>query len=293
MDYVPPKEIVLEAVRTAKAKSALSIRDMLIRGALAGAFLGYATSLAMVVTSQGLPPIAGAILFPAGFVMLALLGTELATGNFALLTAGLLAGEVPFRKLVRNWTWVYLGNLIGSVLYAGLFYLAVTNCGKTPGGALGDLAVQAAQKKTLAYMALGAAGWSSALVKAILCNWMVTIGAVLAMASRSTIGKVLAMWLPIMTFFALGYEHSIVNMFLIPAGMLFGAPVSAGKWLLWNQLPVTLGNILSGALCTGLAFYVTYYAKPAAPAKEAVVELAEAPAARVAAFVQAAGSEAQ
>jgi len=293
MDYVAPKAIVLEAVRTAKVKSELSIRDMLIRGALAGAFLGYATSLAMIVTSQGLPPIVGAILFPVGFVILALLGTELATGNFALLTAGLLAGEVPFRKLIRNWTWVYLGNLIGSVFYALLFYLAVTNCGKTPGGALSDLASQLAQKKTLTYMALGTAGWSSALVKGMLCNWMVTIGAVLAMASRSTMGKVLAMWLPIMTFFAHGYEHSIVNMFLIPAGMLFGAPVSAGKWLLWNQLPVTLGNIISGAVFTGLALYVTYYVKPAAPAKAAVAEMAEAPTSQVAAFVQAAGSEAQ
>lgn len=293
MDYVAPKEIVQEAVRLAKVKTALSIRDMLIRGALAGAFLGFATSLAMVVTSQGLPPIVGAILFPVGFVMLVLLGTELATGNFALLTAGLLGGQVSFKGLLRNWAWVYTGNLLGSVLYAVLFFLAVTNCGKTPGGPLGDLASQVAQKKTLAYMALGTAGWSSALVKGILCNWMVTIGAVLALASRSTVGKVLAMWLPIMTFFAHGYEHSIVNMFLIPAGMLFGAPVSAGKWLVWNQLPVTLGNILSGAVFTGLAFYVTYYVKPAAPEKAAVVEFAEPPASHPASFVHAAGSEAQ
>ncbi len=279
MDYVAPKEIVQEAVRMAKVKSALSIRDMLIRGALAGAFLGYATSLAMIVTTQGLPPIVGAVLFPVGFVMLVLLGTELATGNFALLTAGLLDGEVSFRKLLRNWGWVYAGNLLGSVFYAVLFFLAVTNFGKTPGGALGDLASQVAQKKTLAYMALGTAGWSSALAKGILCNWMVTIGAVLALASRSTVGKVLAMWLPIMTFFALGYEHSIVNMFLIPAGMMFGAPVSVGKWLFWNQLPVTLGNIFSGALFTGVALYATYSAKPVtAEMGEAKLAFAEQPA---------------
>jgi formate/nitrite transporter len=291
MDYVAPKEIVLEAVRLAKVKSALSIRDMLIRGMLAGAFLGYATSLAMIVTSQGLPPIVGAILFPAGFVMLVLLGTELATGNFALLTAGLLGGEVTLGRLLRNWTWVYVGNLLGSVFYAGLFYLAVTNCGKTPGGALGDLAAQAAQKKTLAYMAMGGAGWASALVKGMLCNWMVTIGAVLALASRSTVGKVLAMWLPIMTFFALGYEHSIVNMFLIPAGILFGAPVSLGKWILWNQIPVTLGNIVSGALFTGAALYVSYYAKPAMVEPRAAAEIPESAAAPRAAFAHAAGSE--
>jgi len=93
---------------------------------------------------------------------------------------------------------------------------------------------------------------------------MVTLGAVLAMASRSTFGKVVAMWLPIMTFFAHGYEHSIVNMFLIPTGMLFGGQVSLRQWWLWNQIPVTLGNLVSGALLTGLALYVTNSPKKAA-----------------------------
>jgi formate/nitrite transporter FocA (FNT family) len=94
---------------------------------------------------------------------------------------------------------------------------------------------------------------------------MVTIGALLALVSRFTAGKIVAMWLPIMTFFALGFEHSIVNLFVVPAGMMFGAPVSIKDWLLWNQLPVTLGNIVSGALFTGLALYATYREKqPAA-----------------------------
>ena len=261
MDYVNPVELVQEALRVAKKKAALSTCDLLLRGFLAGAFLAYATSLVMIVLSQGLPPIVGALLFPAGFVMLVLLGLELATGNFALLPAALAAGEVSLGKLLRNWGWVYLGNVLGSVFYAALFYLAVTNCGASAGGPLGDLLKQTAQRKTLAYMALGGSGWTTALVKGILCNWMVTIGAVLAMVSRSTVGKVVAMWLPIMTFFAHGYEHSIVNMFVIPAGMLFGAPVSVRQWWLWNQIPVTLGNIVSGALLTGLALYVTFRVK--------------------------------
>jgi formate transporter len=84
------------------------------------------------------------------------------------------------------------------------------------------------------------------------------VGALLALVSRSTVGKVVAMWLPILTFFAQGFEHSIVNMFVIPVGMMFGAPVSIGNWLLWNQLPVTLGNILAGVFLTGLALYSTY-----------------------------------
>jgi formate transporter len=272
-DYVSPKELLQEAVQLGKRKSELSIRDMLIRGTLAGAFLGYATSLVFVVLSQGLPPIVGAILFPVGFVILVLLGLELVTGNFALLPAGLMAGTVRFTNLLRNWGWVYLGNMIGSVLYAALFYLAITNWHTGNGGAVADLVKQAAQKKTLAYAALGYSGWATAVVKAVLCNWMVTIGAVLALASRSTFGKIAAMWLPIMTFFALGFEHSVVNMFLIPSGMMLGAPISTFQWLFWNLLPVTIGNIIAGVVLTGMALYATYPTE-IAPVIKQVQELA-------------------
>jgi formate/nitrite transporter FocA (FNT family) len=114
------------------------------------------------------------------------------------------------------------------------------------------------EKKTLAYAQLGIKGLWIAFVKAILCNWMVTLGSFLAFASRDTTGKVVAMWLPIFTFFALGFEHSVVNLFLIPAGILMGAPVSIADWWLWNQIPVTLGNIVGGALFTAGALYWTY-----------------------------------
>ena len=286
-DYVSPTDLLQEAVQLAKKKSELSVADMLIRGVLSGAFLGYATSLAFLVTSQGLPPIVGAILFPAGFVILVLFGLELVTGNFALLPAGVFAGTVRFTKLLRNWTWVYLGNLLGSLLYAGLFYLAITNWRTGNGGAVADLLKQAAQKKTLGFAALGANGWALALVKGILCNWMVTIGALLALVSRSTVGKIAAMWLPIMTFFALGFEHSVVNMYILPSGMMLGAAISVKQVLFWNLLPVTVGNIIAGAIFTGLPVYVTYAAKPAvtvsstevsvtAPSKPAVVLAAAA-----------------
>src|SRR6476660_9896084 len=126
-DYVIPKELVQEAIQLAKKKSELPVRDMLIRGILAGAFLGYATALVFMVSSQGLPPIVGAIVFPVGFVILVLLGLELVTGNFALLPAGMMAGTVSFSRLLRNLGWVYFGNLLGSLLFAGLFFLAITN----------------------------------------------------------------------------------------------------------------------------------------------------------------------
>ncbi len=258
MDYVPPAEVVSEALRAAERKAHLPARDLLIRGVLAGSFLGYATSLALLAVVQGLPPLASAIIFPVGFVMLVLLGLELATGNFALLPAALLDRRITLAAMLRNWTWVYIGNLIGSLLYAWLLYAAITNFGASTAGPLGDQLRQIAQKKTLAYEALGVAGWGAAFVKGMLCNWMVTIGTMLAFCSRSTAGKIIAMWLPITTFFAHGYEHSVVNMFVIPAGMFLGAPVPLAKWWWWNQLPVTLGNVLAGALLTGAALWITH-----------------------------------
>jgi len=276
MDYVPPDELLSGALAIAEKKANLSMGDLLIRGFLAGAILSYATSLALVVVAQGGAPILGAVLFPVGFVMLVLLGLELATGNFALLPAGLAADKLTLPKMLRNWGAVYAGNLAGSLFYAVLFYLAITSFHTAPGGPLGDLVKTAAQKKTLGYMAVGIRGWETAFVKGILCNWMVTLGAVFALISRSTVGKIVAMWLPILTFFAQGYEHSIVNMFVIPTGKMFGAPVSLGQWWWWNQIPVTLGNIVSGVLLTGLALYVTF--KPKKPAPLAVPgEISAAP----------------
>ena len=268
MDYLAPQDVINEARQIAVRKASLPAGQMLLRGALAGGILAYATSLAMIVNAQGLPPIVSAICFPVGFVMLVLLGLELATGNFALLPIGNLGGDVRVSQTLRNWTWVYAGNLIGSVAYAILFYLAITSFGTSNGGALGDQLRKAAQAKTLAYQALGPAGWGTAFVKALLCNWMVTLGAVLALISRSTIGKIVAMWLPITTFFAHGYEHSIVNMFVIPAGRLLGAPVSATTWWLWNQIPVTLGNLVAGVMFTGVALYAAYPRPHATAARE-------------------------
>jgi len=242
LDYVQPADLLHEATKSASLKASLPVPDLLIRSFLAGALLAYATSL----------------------VILVLLGLELATGNFALLPMGCAAGEVSWPAMLRNWGWVYLGNLAGSLFYALLFYWAVTGCGTGGSGTVGELIKAAAEKKTIAYMAVGLRGFETAFIKGILCNWMVTLAAVLGMASRSTIGKIVAMWLPIMTFFAQGYEHSIVNMFLIPAGMLFGAPVSVSQWWLGNQLPVTLGNLLAGVLLTGLALYVTNASKKGA-----------------------------
>src|SRR5215467_11985073 len=206
MDYVSPNEVVSGALDTAVKKAGLPVRDMLIRGALSGAFLGYATSLVFVALSQGLPALVGAIIFPVGFVMLVLLGFELATGNFALLPAALMDQRISGRAMLRNWAWVYVGNLIGSMLYALLFYVAITSFGANNGAALGDQVRKVAQAKTVGYAALGMGGWGTAFVKAMLCNWMVTVGTILAFISRSTIGKIAAMWIPSTISMAHGYK---------------------------------------------------------------------------------------
>jgi len=146
-DYVRPMDVVQEAVELAKRKSELSIRDMLIRGILAGRISWLRHFTRVRHSSQGLPPIVRCDSFPWGFVILVLLGLELVTGNFALLPAGVMLGRFRITKLLRNWAWVYLGNLIGSLLYAVPFYLAITNWRTGNGGAIADLLKQAAQKK--------------------------------------------------------------------------------------------------------------------------------------------------
>src|SRR2546429_6984881 len=185
--------------------------------------------------------------------MIVLLGLELVTGNFALVPLAVREGRTSVGALLSNWGWVFLGNLVGSAFYALLFTATLA-----PDSEMARQLASIADAKTLGYARLGGPGVAIAVAKGILCNWMVTLGVVMALTSQSTAGKILAMWLPIMTFFAQGFEHSIVNMFVIPAGMLLGAHVSVADWWLWNQIPVTVGNVLGGGIFTGFALYYTH-----------------------------------
>ncbi len=252
MDYVKPTEVAETFLVAGATKAMLGVSDLIVRGMLSGALLGIATTVAFSANAQGLPPVVGAVLFPAGFAMIVTLGLELVTGNFALLPSAWVAGKTELSGVVRNLLWVFLGNLIGSCLYAGLFSAVMTQFHRAPATGAAALIVAAAQAKTLAYQKLGATGIWLVITKAMLCNWMVCLGVVMGMTSRSTLGKIVACWLPIFVFFALGYEHSVVNMFVIPAGIWMGAPISLSDWWLWNQIPVTLGNLLGGFLFVGL-----------------------------------------
>ena len=259
MDYVRPDAVLAAMVRTAVTKAALPARDLFVRGALAGALLGAATSLAFGAVVQTGQSIVGALIFPTGFVMILLLGLELVTGSFALLPLAWLERRVDAAGVLRNWGWVSLGNLSGALIYAALLVTALSMAGASAQeDPLAAKLVAVATAKTVGYEHAGLAGLVALFVKAVLCNWLVCLGVVMAMTSTSTVGKICAAWMPIVVFFAQGFEHSVVNMFVIPAGMMLGAKVTLGEWWFWNQIPVTLGNIIGGFGFTGLALYVTY-----------------------------------
>jgi formate/nitrite transporter len=258
MDSLKPTEIVSNMVNTGIAKAALGPFDLLVRAGLSGALLGFATSLAIGATTQTGQPIVGALVFPVGFVMIVLLGLELVTGSFALVPLALLRGRTNLASMLSNWGWVFLGNLIGSLVYAGLLAIALTMAGQVEPAGVALSIVKIAEAKTLGYAHFGMPGMITVFVKAMLCNWMVCLGVVMALSSASTIGRIAGAWMPILIFFAQGFEHSVVNMFVIPAGMLMWAKVSLADWWIWNQIPVTLGNLVGGLLFTGLALYATY-----------------------------------
>jgi formate transporter len=277
MDYVKPADVAKSMVETGGRKLALSTRDLLIRGILSGAILGVATSLAFNGAFTTGQPLVGAIIFPVGLIMIVLLGLELVTGSFALVPLPFLQGEASAGAVVTNWSWVFLGNLIGSVAYGALIAIALTDMGAIAPAGVAARLVAAAEAKTTGYAAFGFAGLVTVFVKGILCNWMVCLAVVLAMSTTSTIGKIATAWMPVFIFFAQGFEHSVVNMFIIPTGMMLGAKVTVADWWLWNQIPVTLGNLVGGFCFTGFALYWTY--KPAtAPATEPTPMPATVPA---------------
>jgi formate transporter len=276
MDYVKPADVAKAMVETGGRKLALAPRDLLIRGILSGAILGVATSLAFNGAFTTGQPLVGALIFPVGLIMIVLLGLELVTGSFALVPLPWLRGDASGSAVVINWGWVFLGNLIGSVAYGVLVAIALTDMGAIEPAGVAARIVAAAEAKTHGYAAYGFAGLVTVFVKAMLCNWMVCLAVVLAMSTTSTIGKIATAWMPVFIFFAQGFEHSVVNMFIIPTGMMMGAKVSVADWWLWNQIPVTLGNLVGGFVFTGFAIYATY--KPAAEPARMSASAAQVPA---------------
>jgi formate/nitrite transporter len=258
MDSLKPADVVAAMIQAGITKSQLSPGQLLLRGALSGALLGVATSMAFGAALQTGQPLVGSLIFPAGFVMIVILGLELVTGSFALVPLALIRGRIGFGGLIANWSWVFIGNLIGSLCYGALLTIALTDAGMVAPAGVAQRIIDTANAKTLAYAQFGGAGMLTVFVKGMLCNWLVCLGVVMAMTTTSVGGRILAAWLPILVFFSQGFEHSVVNMFVIPTAMMMGAKISFVQWWVWNQIPVTLGNIVGGFLFTGLALYLSY-----------------------------------
>ncbi|MRN55235.1 formate/nitrite transporter family protein [Paenibacillus monticola] len=257
MDYVKPSEVLNSMVEAGKNKAESSIMQLLVRGSLGGAILACATTLAFTAAAQTKIPMVGALLFPVGFVMIILLGLELVTGSFALIPLAVLEKKTTVRRMLNNFLWVILGHLLGCAVYAVLYALTITKMGTDMSNPIIQTLITASEGKTLAYQHLGGDGMLLAIIKAMLCNWMVTLGSVMALTSKSTSGKIMAMWLPILTFFGQGFEHTVVNMFVIPVGMMLGANVTFADWWIWNGIPVLVGNFIGGVVFTGILFYLS------------------------------------
>jgi formate transporter len=266
MDYVKPADLAAAMINTGRSKLALSPIDLMIRGGLAGAILAAATSLAFTGMVQTNQPLVGALIFPVGLILIVLLGLDLVTGSFGIVPLPWVDGDGDAKGVVANWCWVFLGNLIGSVIYGALLAITLTNFGTAAPAGVAAKIIAIAEAKTIANEALGSAGMITVFVKAILCNWMVCLAVVAAMTTTSTIGKIACAYMPVFIFFAQGFEHSVVNMFVIPTGMMMGAKVSVAEWWIWNQIPVTLGNLVGGFVFTGLALYLTHRSRSTAPA---------------------------
>lgn len=242
--------------------------SVLVLGILAGAYIGFGGLLASTVTfdmaarlGTGFSKFMSGAVFSVGLMLVVIAGAELFTGNNLMVTST-LAREISFGTMAKRWILVYVANFIGSIILALIFYSS--GLWKTGDGALGQTAVRIAFAKVNL-------GFFEALVRGIGCNWLVCLAVWMALAARQTVGKIFAIFFPIMAFVAIGFEHCIANMYFIPAGIFLktwaGVPVPEGfnpATLTWgsfavrNLIPVTIGNIIGGGLFVGLSYWGAY-----------------------------------
>ena len=273
MSYVIPKDFAVRMIDAGQAKVALSTRDTLIRSYMAGAILALAAAFAVTISIQTGSPLLGAILFPVGFCMLYLLGFDLLTGVFTLVPLAWLDRRpgVTWSSMLRNWGLVFVGNFAGALTTALLMAIVWTYGFSAEVSEVGQAIGHIGEGRTVGYAEHGAAGMLTLFVRGVLCNWMVSTGVVGAMMSDSLPGKVIAMWMPIMLFFYMGFEHSVVNMFLFPIGLMLGGEFTLVDYLVWNEIPTVLGNLVGGLTFVGLMIYGTH--ARTAPGREFAVKV--------------------
>lgn len=261
MAYLAPAEFVAKMVDAGESKLLMSTRDTLIRAYMAGAILALAAAFAVSININTGNPLIGALLFPVGFCMLYLLGFDLLTGVFTLVPLAVLDKRpgATWGGLLRNWSLVFIGNFAGALSVALFMAITFTYGFSEAPNVIGQKIGGIGESRTLGYAAHGAAGMLTLFIRGMLCNWMVSTGVVAAMMSTSVSGKVIAMWMPILVFFYMGFEHSVVNMFLFPSGLMLGAKFTLMDYLLWNEIPTVVGNIVGGMTFVGATLYSTHY----------------------------------
>ncbi len=245
-----PDEIARVAVSVGESKAKMPIWKMTLLGVFAGAFIALAGVAATFGNVYG-GKIAGACIFPAGLAMVVVAGSELFTGN-NLMAAALLDRKIGWTGLLKNWFFVFLGNLIGAVVVAGIVVLSGVFDN------ISDTVIATANAKV-------SLGFYEALLRGVLCNFLVCIAVWMAFSAETVSGKIIAVFFPIMVFVLCGFEHSVANMFYVPAGIfetwINGNAVTGldvGGFLLNNVLPVTIGNIIGGALLVGGGYYLAF-----------------------------------
>ncbi|MFH1080076.1 MAG: formate/nitrite transporter family protein [Pseudomonadota bacterium] len=281
----PPKMVGLVG-NAGVYKSKLSVFQFLIRGFMAGAYIAIGGALA-TVCSTGVAPFLGAgiakmiggAVFPVGLIAIVLTGMELFTGDCMLVPMAAMMKRCTWGAVMRNWVWVYIGNIIGSFFYAYIMAVGPLVDGQASGAmavnAFGITAINISVAKILTYKAVGTAGMWSCFIKAIGCNFLVNIAILLAITADDVVGKFFGIWFPIMAFVATGFEHCVANMYFLPTGKFLtdwypevitkiggllaaNGGLSWGDIWVWNIIPVTIGNIVGGFLFIGVAYFMMF-----------------------------------
>lgn len=261
MAYVQPAEFAAKMIEAGESKILMSTKDTLIRSYMAGAILALAAAFAVTIAVNTGSFLAASLLFPVGFCMLYLLGFDLLTGVFTLAPLAVIAKRpgMTWKGVFRNWGLVFIGNFAGAMTTAVFMAIIFTMGFSEEPNAVGQKIGAIGEARTLGYAAAGGAGLLTVFVRAVMCNWMVSTGVVSAMMSTTVTGKIAAMWMPILVFFYLGFEHSIVNMFLFPSGIMLGGEFGWVDYFVYNEIPVVLGNLVGGLTFVGGMIYATHF----------------------------------
>jgi formate transporter len=269
LDAVPPAGMARKAEEVGEAKAGLSSANTLALGVLAGAFIAMGAIFATTVTAggsnlpYGVSRLLAGVAFSLGLILVVVAGAELFTGNNLIVMAW-ASRRVSTARLLRNWTLVYIGNFSGAIATAGILYVGKQYTFAK--GAVGEQALSIAAGKT-------SLGFVQAIALAAFCNALVCLAVWLTYSARTTADKILAIVFPISAFVASGFEHSVANVFFIPMGLFVKAnhafvaahqaPANLANltWsrFLWaNLLPVTIGNVIGGALMVGAVYWFVY-----------------------------------